>query len=236
MPTIPVQHLNRSLEPPGIQMLAQALADETWLDIRVVDAGVMKRVKIEALHIYRQHETVTVVQEVCEEDPEELIRYSFEVEAEDIMYAVKTELESVNEVDVLLAPAKKPNGEQELIDKIRDAAIQAVVDVTGGTVMELVRGFANASYAGRRKQELVDRRHLVLWTMIEMTDETPYDLCWYLGWRSPMPYQTALYKFISPNADKKWAKIITEVVGRTRKVVGLYKRDATNHYREFCIT
>lgn len=224
-------HLKPGLEPPDISELAQALANREWLDMRVVDAGDFERVRIDCLHIYSDRDVVTVVQNFrMTPDAAGLTQYALDVDCEDIMYMLPTGCEGADEVVPIEAPEKAPTKEH---DSVKDAAIAAVVEVTGGSIIELIKALAAGH--GRHAQDVVNQRHLVLWAVFEMTDLSPSDICWELGWRSPMPFQSARYKFTGKHADEKWRKIIAEIVKRAREAGGTNWRREDERWRDVCI-
>lgn len=223
--------LKSSLEPPEIGELAQALADGEWVDMRVVDVGTFERVKIEALHIYQEKDVVTVVQNFRVTPDSGLTQYVLDVDCEDIMYMHPTECEAADEVTPIEQPESPPPDD---FDAMRNAAIEAVIDITGGSVMELVKALTKAS-SGRVHRDLVNQRHLLLWVMFEMSELKPPELCWQLGWRSPMPFQSARYKFTGPRAEEKWRGVITEIVKKAREIGGVEWRREDEGWRDVCI-
>lgn len=228
--------LHPNLEPPSIAELATALQDASWLDMRVVDAGSLQRVRIECLHIYRERDVVTVSQNYrVTPNTVGMSQCTMDVDCEDIMYIIATETESVDDVSPLEAP-KDPL--PEIFELIKESVVAATVAVTGGTIVSLVK--AMEAGHGRFNQDVINRRHLVLWALIEMTDLTPYRLCHECGWRSPMPFQTARYKFTGPHAEEKWLKVITQIVSKTREIGSAngganWRRDDDNSWREICL-
>lgn len=235
---IQVQHLNSNLEPPDFTVVAQALHDATWLDVQVCDAGLLQRVRIEVLHIYHDRETVTVVQHY-KTDEGKVGQHRMDVEYEDIMYAVPSSLESVDDVTALVEPESelKPST-QEGFEAVKDAVIMAVAEVTKGDVMGLVKSLAAGGM--QLRQDMVDRRHLVLWCLIEMTDHSPASLCHDCGWRSPMPFQSALAKFTGKHADTKWKPVIVKCVQRAKEIGGDdtkgWVRANSDRWKDICVT
>lgn len=226
-------YLNSNLEPPDIRQLAEALADETWLDALVVDVGMLQRVRVVAIHISRETESVTFRQHY-KPDPEdpEVAALEIDIGCDDIIYIKDTKLQSVDEVPRTEPPT--PEQQANGLEAMKDAAIQAVVDVTGGTTLALVRSLAAGGNQAR--QDMVDRRHLVLWAMFEMSDLKPDSLCWELGWKSPMPFQSARWKFTGKDANEKWAGTIKAVVKKAREIGGVeWRRPSDDRWRDECI-
>lgn len=231
---IQVQHLNKNLEPPEFQELAGFMAERVWLDVMVVDAGLLQRVRVECLHIYFEHEAVTFVQSF-QTDVGDISQHSMDVAWDDIMYAVKSELESPAEVRAIVEPPSNNEKLEDGFEAIKDAAIEAVCDVTAGNVMGLVKSLAAGG--AQLRQDMVDRRHLVLWALLEMTDKPPDTLCYECGWRSPMPFQSARVKFVGKNADVKWAPVIRNVVKRAHEILGAQPtRTVGNSWKDICVT
>lgn len=234
---IPLQYLNKDLAPPEISEWAAAMESKTWLDVRVVDAGLIQRVCVECVHIRRESEYVTLLQHFPTDDGKHG-ENRLDVECEDVMYMVPTELESMHSLLAIIEPSADEKI-QDGFEAMKDAAIQAVVDVTGGTAMALLKSLAAGGI--QLKQEMVDRRHLVLWALIEMSDRSPYTLCYECGWRSPMPFQSASQKFTGKHGSpEKWLPVIKKVVKRAQEIGGdegkKWTRDAGDKWKEICVT
>lgn len=235
MTTSHLPYLNSNLEPPSVQQLATAMADESWLDALVVDVGMLERVKVVTLHISRETESVTFSQDFKPDLDEAAVeQLQMDIACEDIIYVKPTKLESVDQVPrAEPAPAWSPD-QTENFEAMKDAAIQAVCDITGGTPMALVKVLVSGGYT--RPQDMVDRRHLLLWALFEMSDIAPPSLCWELGWKSPMPFQSARWKFTGKEANGKWPATIAAVVKRAREIGGTeWRRPDGNSWREECI-
>lgn len=224
--------LKPDLEPPSIEELAAALKEGTWLDIRVVDAGTLQRVKIECLHIYQSRDLVTVVQNFrVTPETVQVSQCTLDVDCEDIMYMEPTEVESADDVNPL-EESREPL--QDGFEAMKDAAMMAACEVTGGNLMALTK--AMTAGHGRFTQDIINRRHLVLWALFEMSEENPSVLCYECGWRSPMPFQSARYKFSGPHSEEKFTKTIIAIVKRAREIGGVeWRRSDDNRWRDVCI-
>jgi hypothetical protein len=68
-----------TLEPVPLGALAEFMADQEWVDMAVLNLGLLDRVQIETLHIHRSCEELTVRQEWCEVSADEtkVERYTF---------------------------------------------------------------------------------------------------------------------------------------------------------------
>jgi hypothetical protein len=227
--------LKPGLEPPEISELAAAMRDGTWLDMRVVDVGDFERVKVTCLHIYPDRDVVTVVQNF-RLTPESvgLTQFVVDIDCEDIMAMDTTMCESADDVQHLEVAERPMNAEDtSFFEHQKDMVIQAVAELAGGTPMELMKSLTGGS---RKGQDVIDRRHLVLWVLFEMTDLTPSDLCWELGWKSPMPFQSCRYKFNGPHTDEKWPKLLKAIMERVDELLnGEYRRPEHNHWKDVCI-
>lgn len=211
------------------------MADGTWLDMYVVRTGKCERVRINAIHIFPDHDAVTVYQNFrVTPDAAGLTQFEMDVDAEDIMYMVPTACETVDDVVAIEAP-RRTQEQTDSLDDMKQYAMHAVVDLTGGTVMKLME--AMASGHGRWTSDIIDQRHLVLWAMFEMCDESPSSLCFECGWRSPMPFSTARAKFQGTHADAKWGKLIKEIVLAVHKSSGCdWSRSVSNGWKDECFT
>lgn len=205
------------LDPVDIRQLASWLDDGTWLDLRVVDTGRIERCRVHELRIRREDEDVEFAREFP--SPDGIVTQNFSVPADDIMYARPSAFE-VEDVTAFDSEARRPDPPEVRnlgrgLDSADQALLTAIVNATapefGQSPRELRADLAGSPQLGI-KGARVDRRHVVLWTLYEMSTLPVADCCWALGYKSQMPYTSMRWKLHSAQEPRRdLAKIIRRV-------------------------
>jgi hypothetical protein len=191
------------LEPVPLTSLAEAMRDEAWLDMRIVEHGNVPRVRVQSILIMTHNETVELYQEL----PEDAYRY-LEVDSEDIMAA----LPSCFERDDVPEPNEPPpsGADPEEYTQGRPFASYKLPS-EARAMFPLVRRavfnqFANPDHMERDFWDLTNVssrnptnlyhftlhvRYALLLTLYEVTELSQADVCYVVGYHSIQPFISA---------------------------------------------
>jgi hypothetical protein len=224
-----------ALEPVPLERIARYLRDEEWVDMRVCEAGIFERVQVENVTVFRDREEVVVRHRRPPIEDGGVTTETWRIDAEDIMWINPTVFSEEEAAPPKAATASKggldARGGQ--IDQVFVALMVALASHFKMPVndieaeMRLVYGNGN-----RASQERVDRRHLMLWCLHELTDETTETIYRKLNYKSPMPFHTARQKFTGNWArqDRRWPEVIRDICREARHVSGHPEWHRTQHH------
>jgi hypothetical protein len=172
------------LDPVALDELAAHLRDETWLDLRVVEVGTVERAQVNAIIVRRDFEEIELRQEHMFDGV--VTEANMTVSADAIFWARPTCFELI---DVEIAKPKRPS---EVDDK---KVINAVKDL-------LVFLYKNDKRTPLESRAAVERMlktngHTFIWLIMRYGsgELDNLDVCKMAGYKSPMPWQSAKWKF-----------------------------------------
>lgn len=176
--TLQLVHNASSLDPATIEELATAMAEQTWVDMRVVPGGIAERVLVIGLLIRREEEEVEIEQWI-EDEQGDIERRTHWIHAEEIWWIKPTQFQRGDE----LRPFE-PKGKRQSADNALDAALRAVADHYGVPPDEV------KAVATHR----LDSNHYRYWVMLvyeELTGRKGSDVTTIFGYGSPQPLVSA---------------------------------------------
>lgn len=200
-----------ALEPVGLAVLAEALRDGTWLDMRIVEgrAATLERVRVDAIIVRRADEEIELSQESAElNDGEQVVFTSnHRVPAEAIRWARPTAFNDATEVrayNPATATGERPDPDLYLAAVAVASAQSSVLD--GETVLRLAR------------EGDLHWRYWLMLVVKETTDLAPGQITRLFGYRSPQPLVSARRKYARDGQDMRELKRIVKRVERLRGV------------------
>lgn len=173
-------HETPTLEPVGIAALAEAIRDETWVDLRVVDRGTIERVQIRAFNIHRDRDEIVIVQKWSDGDDVRSSELTFN--AEDLRWLRETQV-ALCDVKPIQEPAVENAG--AFSTHIVNEIIRTVAYLTEGVSEQDLRS------GSRSNGDSVRPRQEAMWLAYEMTDLSPKDIAIkHFGYLSDQPMLT----------------------------------------------
>lgn len=209
------------LDPLSIPDLARSMAEEDWLDMRVVDYGLLSRVRVTCILIYREDESVELTQEYLADDSQAVEAVKVVVPAENVWWARPTQFE-LADVDPMRPRTVTP----PIMDtgKVVAAACQAVAENINMALDLFLQLFNEKPHRGAGTHPPAVR-HQVMWIVYEMTDLSNVECCKACGWRSPQPWVSARQRYFTVAgrmyvARKEYVSLFKQLVARARVVGG----------------
>lgn len=214
--------LKSLLDPVALPELAAAIRDETWLDMRVAGGRIYERVQVERVIVHRDHDEVTLIHLL----PVGVKRWT--LDAEDIQWMRPTVFDA-DEAERPKAPADDEEPETTVTgvaDDIYFCVRHVLARWYKMTVDEIDKDLSKANANGRRPNDVTMRRHVAIWLMYELTDESAVEICTRMGYRSPMAFHSARDKFTpqrwGPDAGQPsvYADFLRDLVRKVREMGG----------------
>lgn len=165
------------LDPVELNVLAEHLRDEDWLDLRVVEHGIMERVLVEGVVIYRDSEDVDVRQDWVVNGVVQTANYL--VSRDKIMVCRPTSFEVEDVTPV----------------RLKAAAIQGVKEGRWAMVKEAAKSvLAMDEETFTYALDGIPLRYMLITAMYEISDESDLEICRRIGYMSLQPMISARYK------------------------------------------
>lgn len=176
-------------DPPDLGIIATAIRDESWLDMRVCDMGRLDRVRIEQLRVHRERDELVVSQKWLE-DGEDLRNDEYLLDMEDVIWLRDTRVALEN-----VKPFTRPTA---MHVAPADVNAKKIIDEIVRSQVHLTAGLTEAQLRGGSKQTaptVIWPRQEALFMAYEMTDESPVDICEkHFGYASQQPLLTVWQK------------------------------------------
>lgn len=164
--------------------------------MRVMAHGIMERVQIESIMVYREHEELDVRQDWIED--EDVHTENYVVEADKIMYCRPTSFALEDVTPVLLKVGIKPEAGQSA-DDVKWTQLCAAAK----------RVLAMDEAAFQHAIEGIPLRYMLMVAMDEISEESGPHICKRLGYRSQTPLLSARSKV---KWDKDWLRNVRRII------------------------
>lgn len=182
-------------DPCPLHVLAEAMRDGKWLDMRTED-GVIQRVRIVEIIVRTQGDDVVLRQEwLTGRDRDEFYKQQFAIDAESIWKIAPT-----NYRIAAVRPYGSPDGERPAVkgQPATERETEIIVDtvVKGGIFLFQIaaKDWNAATRGGKGDWHVINKRHATVLVLFEMTDLDPSECCKRMGWKSQQPLITAKWK------------------------------------------
>lgn len=189
------------LDPVTIEELATTMAEQTWVDARVVPGGIAERVRIEGILIRRDEEEVQLAQELRDEDGEVSV-HRFWVHSEEIWWVKPTQFSATDELR-----AFQPTGQRQSADSVLSAAFESVAHYFRVTAAE-VKAIARAR---------LDDNHYRYWVMLVYKELNPkasdLEVTKLFDYGSPQPLYSARDHARRNNGETKMEAMVRHAKG-----------------------
>lgn len=193
-----------SLDPVELRELAQYMADETPVDMRVVGQGTFERVRIIGITLRLRRDDLELMQEWLDDEGEIECR-TYVLDAEDVMWCRPSAFELADVMPRVGSPLDKPGLKPE--DSYEWWMSRKAVAFTEGLTDDEMATHIAAPY--RQDQGSTDIRHLVILVMYEITEEGDATICKRANYKSPMPMHSARSKArTDPAFERRFKKAV----------------------------
>jgi hypothetical protein len=211
------------LEPVDLPVLAAAMRDNSWLDMKLVD-GPVPRVRVKAILVLPETETVTLVQEYPKHDQGVdkdgclLDHREWEVDSEDIMWVMESTFERDD------VPGFSERLKLEPVPANSPLPLHAQVALPTIHAEVLKRWPEVRDWDWRDPKTLYEAhthaRHAALWALYELTPLPPVECCKSLGWHSVQPLLTARWKVSGQHAKPGYVEKVQDICKDTWLSIG----------------
>lgn len=202
------------MDPVPLDRIAEAMRDNAWVDMRVVDLGLLARVRIQSVTVTPHNDTLELYQELPGD------RYvHHEVDSEDVMYMGESTFEREDvpepkekltsggadpaEYDHPFMKYKLPSEARALFPLVRRAVFNEFAQDSD----EMEREFWKVDPTARNPTNLyafsIYVRYGLLLTLYEVSELPKMDVCYTVGYHSLQPMISALQFAESEAAGRK---------------------------------
>lgn len=188
----PAKPPGEALEPVPLALLAEAIRDEAWIDVVLLEVGIVRRVKPLKLVCHRAGDDVEVVQAWPEGNTVNHTNHTFDT---DLLIKVRPTQVALLDVKPLVepeppAPANSPSSFEgaQIVHEIIRTVAWVNADVTEDDLRKPL-DTKDGSYRALRP------RQKAMWLAFEMTNLSPEAICKeYFGYQSATPLITVSEK------------------------------------------
>lgn len=190
------------LDPVDLRELACHLRDGTWLDLRVVEHGTVERARVTGIIVRADHEELELEQEHSfnGEVQTSVLNYP----ADSVRWA-RPSVFSLEDVEIRHPKATDASvDDQRVIDAAKDLLIFLFKD-SQWTPLKNRKDVEKLMVASPYGGTGCHARHVFVWTVWRFGsgEISPTDICKMAGYKSPMPLQSARWKFSDRRDDYK---------------------------------
>lgn len=189
------------LDPVELHELAEHMRDGTWLDMRVIEHGTIERARVEAIIVRREDEEIELLQEHMLDGV--VHQANVRVSADAIRWMKPSGFELVD-VQVKEPPPPGKVDTDKVVSTVKDLLVllyhdDKITPLTNRKAVEVM--LAGSAY----KSVFSHIRHIFVYLIWAYTDGEldPGQICKLAGYKSPMPLQSAKWKFNGKYAEDR---------------------------------
>lgn len=181
------------LDPVDLRILAEAMRDETWLDLRVVEHGTVERARVTAIIVRRDGEEVELTQEMSFDG--EVSTTLLNVPHDSVRWCCPTNF-ALEDVEIRRPAVSEDIEDGPVISAVKDLLVFFFKNHKTsplGSRKAVEKMLAGSAY----ESQWVHHRHVFVWLIwrFHSGKMSPAAICSLAGYKSQMPWQSAKWKF-----------------------------------------